>query len=207
MKTRSLLLVATLLALLFAFNQPAQAATKHDGHLTMGDVPVGLVDGAGTPGVTSQAFLTACRADLVAGKSTGAIAAFLASPVNGYDGFVIDLGKEKMGAFSVKGPGAKEVIPATPALSAITDYDLDLDFYADPSADPTAKKGTGCVDANERGLATGTKCYAHKPTPDEKTPCVSGYKDSKGKLHGARYVLVNASTELKGPMNITVTTP
>lgn len=201
MKIRSFFLLVTVAGLGFGLGNPSQAATRYDGHVTVGNVPVGLPDDAGGAGVTMQAFLTACRIDMLAGSETGAIDQMLASPLNGHDAFIIDLKKEKMGAFSAKGPGAKPIGPEVQGIQ-VTDYDLDLDFYSHPSSDVAAKKPTGCLNAN-----LSTKCDAHKATPDEKTACIGGYKDGKGKVHGARYVVVNASTELKGPMNITVTTP
>lgn len=202
MKVRSTLLtLATVAGLGLGLGSPSQAATTYQGHLTVGNVPIGLPDDAGGAGVTMQAFLTACRVDLLSGSETGAIAQMLASPLNGHDAFIVDMKKEKMGAFAAKGPGAAPIGPEVSGIQ-LMDYDLDLDFYSHPSSDSAARKPTGCHNAN-----AGTKCPSHKANPDEKTSCISGFKDSKGKVHGARYVVVNASTELKGPMNITITTP
>ncbi len=216
MKIRSFLLVVTLIGLAFGFNQPAQAATTHKGHVTIPWAPgwLGAAAAVGigsTDTVTGRAFFAACYADralVAAGQKPSFVDAMIASPFNGVDGMVFDMKKEKMGAFAVKGPGATVVIPETPALSPVTSYDLDIDFFTDPTVDPTAATTNGCQDANEKALGNSAhKCYAHKPNPDEKTGCISGYKDAKGKVHGARYVLVSAGLNLVGPFDFTLTAP
>lgn len=187
---------------------PAQAA-QHKGKIGAPSAfyyTTGAEDYHHTLGVTSQAFRMACRLDRLAianGRKdlAGNIDRFLASPLNGLDGWVVDLKREVTGSFSVKGPGAKE------AVYGIPDYDLDLDFYADSALDATTNK-LDCADANP--IPNGNrshKCFAHKEASDENAKCITGYKDLKGKLHGARYVLVNAAMNVRGQFEFTLTTP
>lgn len=211
MKLRSLLLVAALIGLVLGLNNPAQAATKYDGHVTA-SVPaswLGVVSGiagAGPDTISGELFARACQSDRARG-GTAAIDAFLGSPFNGIDAWVVDLKKEKMGAFSVKGPGAAPIGPEVDGIQ-LTSYDMDLDFWVDPAVDASKAAPAGCLDANEKATGnTSHKCYSHKETPDEKTACISGYKDAKGKTHGARYAMVSSTLNLKGPFNFTLTTP
>lgn len=208
----SLLTSAVALAVL-TVGQPAQAAT-YDGKITTPQAPswigTGSAAGVGSDTLTGRAWWQACMNDRIlvaAGQKPTFVAAMIASPLNGLDGFVIDLKKETMGAFAVKGPGAKSLTPELPVIGAVPEYDMDMDFYTDPTVDATAAQRSGCMNANEKATSSSHKCYAHKPVPDEKTGCISGYKDSKGKLRGARYVLVTASLNLKGPFSFKLTAP
>ena len=205
MKIRTLFLSLAALGLAFGVASPSQAA-EQKGNVKVGNNWLGGSPAeVGTSGVTVQAFLTACRIErlaMAAGQKVPAIANFLSSPLNGHDGYVFDLKAEKMGPFQVKGTGAKALTPELPVIGAVPEYDLDMDFYTDPSVDPGTTATTGCPDVNSKASSGAHKCYAHKIQSDEKTPCVAGWKDSKGKTHGARYVVVNASLHLKGPMEI-----
>ena len=217
MKLRLLFLSLAVLGLVFGLTTPAQAAKTHKGKVAIPQAPawVGLLGhyaNVGPDTITGRAFAQACLADRVlvaAGQKPQFINGFMTSPLNGIDAFVVDLGKETMGAFAVKGPGAKGMTPELPLIGVVPEYDLDMDFYVDPTVDPTAARQEQCIDANEKATAAGQshKCNGHKPTSDEKVPCITGYKDSKGKLRGARYVLVSATLNLKGPMDITLTSP
>lgn len=204
-RTRIVMLAAVVIALGLGFQPPAQAKKTHKGKIQLFQAPawVGLI-GEGQDTLTGMAFHRACQADriaLLAGQKAQAtnIDRFLTSPFNGLDGWVVDLKDPVMGGFQVKGPGAKDVV------SPVTEYDLDMDFFTtiDLNLSPDH---TFCNSANT-GPTQGHKCAAHDPEPDEKNSCISGYKDLKGKVHGARYVLVTAGLNLKGPMDITLTTP
>lgn len=208
-------LAVALTATLLIVQSPALAAT-HKGRITAPFNYFYLATGEeevhGPLGITMQAFLAACRADRLAiangqAAQAGNVGRFLSSPLNGWDGYVVDLKAEKTGAFAVKGPGAKAFGPEVSGIQH-TDYDMDLGFYADTATDATAAKAD-CADANKvPGGNRSHRCFAAKETPDEKTGCIVGYKDAKGKVHGARYVVVNAVLQLKGAgFDITLTTP
>lgn len=221
MRFRSLLVTGIIAAALVgsAVAGPAQAARKLQGSLRLPQAPawLGLLasdTGMGSDTVTATAFANACRKDReahAAGKAKDAtnIAKFLKSGDNGLDAYVFDLGAETMGAFAAEGPGTKELVPATPVLSPIAEYDLDLDFFTGAEVDAAKYDqlagGLGCPNANLVG--SKHKCYAHKPDAHEKTGCVAGYKDAKKVLHGARYVMISGSMNIKGPMPVFLTAP
>lgn len=149
-----------------------------------------------TNNVTINGFKAACAAE--ANGQAGAIAEFLAGPLNGHDGFVWDLGSSKpagkTGAFSVKGPGAKTLAPH-PLGGGIPDYDLDLWFFGEPS-----EAGGGVPCENKNVWDSDHKCYSAKADPDEKTTCVEGKT--------VRFVAVAVSINATGgPLDVTLTTP
>ncbi|HUR02443.1 MAG TPA: hypothetical protein VM347_07885, partial [Nonomuraea sp.] len=126
-------------ALALTLQAPAVAATSKgriSGPVNYFYLGTGEEAVHGPLGTTIQAFQQACRADRVrvaAGQPPQFVSAMIASPLNGVDGFVVDLKAEKMGAFAVKGPGAKAAGPPIPVLDIQhTEYDMDLAFYADP---------------------------------------------------------------------------
>lgn len=214
---RFALTVALLAASTGLIGGPSRAATTHKGVLAApafywyyGDLGTGAGDHLGSPSVSSWLFNLACRADRAAhanGQSAQAtnVARFVTSPFNGLDAWVVDLKTPKMGAFSAVGPGSKQFGPAVGSTQH-TEYDLDLDFYTDTSVDASSTRTT-CAVANDTP-SSSHRCYAHKPTPDERPGCITGYKDSKGKAHGARYVVVNGSLNLRGAsVPVTLTTP
>lgn len=199
---------------------PAQAAPrKLEGFITSPQAPAwtGLFAGeTGTGGetVTAYAFAVACQQDRdahAAGNPAGAthIAEFLASPQNGFDGYVWDLGAPVEGAFAVEGPGATEVVPDVGQGLYVNDYDLDLDFFTGAEVNAAdydhTDGGIGCPNAN-RVPGSDHKCYSHTQNAHEKSSCQVGYKVGKTK-HLPRYVMVSGSFNLKGPMDLVLTAP
>lgn len=215
MRIRALLLTGLLALGLVAgaIVAPAQGAQKLKGFLTLPQAPawVGLLagdTGAGSDTVTALAFADACDQDreaIAAGDAAGAthVAEFLTSDQNGLDAYVFDMKAETEGAFAAEGPGATD-------LAGVTgDYDLDLDFFTGPEVDAAdydkLDSGIGCPNANR--VDSGHKCYGHKPDAHEKVGCIKGYTDAKKVKHGARYVMISGSLNLKGPMDLTLTAP
>lgn len=186
----------------------AQAATKEGVIQGPAVDTLGLgstVDGL-PGGVTAQAFFLACNADYQQGDSPSMVDELIASPLNGIDAQIFDLGSPKMGAFSVKGPGAADVGPPIidPSGMIFTapvqfhSYDLDLYFITDVAH--------GCNDANSAD--SDDKCYSTKPDPDEAVPCIKGYTGTDFKTHGAKYVIVAASLNVTGgALPFTLKTP
>ena len=223
MRTRAVLVSSLLAAglVLGALATPSPAAQKLEGHLSIPWAPawLGLAYSetkAGSDTVSALAFADACQADReahAAGKPDDAthVAAFLESDENGLDAYVFDLGKESplKGEFFAEGPGATELVPDAAGFGAVNTYDLDLDFFTAPDVDADSwdqtSDGIGCPNANLVGY--GEKCYSHSPNSHEKTSCITGYKDAKKVVHGARYVMVSGSLNLIGPMPLFLTTP
>lgn len=181
MKRSLLLFLTALLSMSLLSAPPAHAATQKGNIKTGWDL-----FGESGGGVSYNAFAQAC--------SQGLVAEFLGSPLQGVDGFAFDLGSEKMGAFSVKGPGVKPVGTIPVVDITLGTYDLDLHFL-------TAE----CEDAN--ASESGGKCYSTSEEADESVGCIKGFK-SGGKVHGARYVVVSNALNLGGvPVDITLTHP
>jgi hypothetical protein len=179
---KRLFLVPTIALMAFAFlvGPPAQAATQK-GNIKIGWDAFGLSEG----GVSYNAFVQAC--------SNGLVEEFMGSPLQGVDGYAFDLGSEKMGAFSVKGPGASPVGPEVQGIQFAT-YDLDLHFLTAECEDANASESNG-------------KCYSTSEEADENTGCIKGFK-AGGKVHGARYVVVTMAINLGVvPVDITLTHP
>lgn len=180
MKRRLLTFVIALGAIGLLVGPPAQAATKEGTALIGPD----YVSGEG--GISKNAFAQAC--------ALGQVDGFMSSPFQGLDAYAFDLGSEKMGAFSVKGPGPAPVGPNIPVIDVqLTTYDLDLYFFT-----------SDCDNANETSY--GQKCYSTNPTPDEKTSCIKGFKDGSN-IRGARYVVVTAALNLGPPIDFVLTHP
>ena len=201
---------------------PAQAAPrKLEGFLTApqpGIAWTGTFSGrTGTGGetVTAYAFAEACAQDrdaYAAGDPAGAthIAEFLAGPMNGFDGYVWDLGTPVEGAFAVEAPTATELVPDAAGTGFyVNDLDLDLDFFTGADVNAAAYDpldgGIGCPNAN-RVSGSDDKCYSHTQASNEKSNCQKGYKVGKVR-HLPRYVMVSGSFNLKGPIDITLTAP
>lgn len=188
----------------FGYSLPAQAAEQQGALTSVGGDWVGLGTTVGLvphTSVSETAFVAACLADSFGAPNL--VGQFLTSPLNGIDAQIFDLGEEKFGAFSVKGPGA-DILVTVPDPSGvlgntpIPEYDLDLDFFT--SVD------TGCADANYNAEFED-ECHSAGPDPDEATPCIVGYESTDFQKHGARYVAVVASLNLVGPLPFTLTTP
>lgn len=223
MRTRALLISSLLIAALVLGLAPSsKAATKVEGHLSLPSAVAwfGLAYSdtkAGSDTTTALAFADACQQDreaYAAGTPDAAthVEDFLASGENGLDAYVFDLGKESplTGEFFAEGPGATEIVPDVTGLGFfVNTYDLDLDFFTAPDVDAAswdqAGDGIGCPNANLVG--SDHKCYSHKPDSHEKTNCITGYKDAKKAVHGARYVMVSGSLNLVGPMPVFLTHP
>ena len=218
MRARTVFLSLLLAGGLFAGLAPAsQAAAKVEGSVSIPAVAPWLGAGyqetkIGSDSVTAAAFADACQQDReahAAGNAKGAthVAAFLKSDQNGLDAFVFDLGKEVQGKFKAEGPGATELVPDAAGIGAINTYDLDLDFFTAPNVDAAswdqASDGLGCPNANL--ISSSHKCYSHSAKAHEETGCISGYKDAKKVLHGARFVMITASLNLVGPMPVYLT--
>lgn len=221
MRTRAVLVSALLVAglVIGVLAVPSQAGEKLEGSLSTPQVPawLGLFagdTGMGSDTLTAAAFADACQQDRdahAAGDAEGAthIAEFLESGRNGLDAYVFDMGEPIMdGAFAAEGPGTMELAPDV-GLGPINDYDLDIDFFTEAEVDAAdydpLEGGFGCPNANR--VSYGHKCYAHKPDSHEKTGCITGYKDADGVKHGARYVMVSGSMNVKGPMPVYLTHP
>ena len=198
---------------------PAQASRELKGSITSPQAPAwtGLFAGeTGTGGetLTAYAFALACQQDRdahAAGDPASAthIAEFLASPENGLDGYVWDLGAPVEGFFEVKGPGATVLVPDAAGTGVYAnDYDLDLDFFAGAEVNAAeydhTDGGVGCPNANR--VDSSHKCYSHTQNANEKSNCQAGYKVGKVK-HLPRYVMVSGSFNLKGPMDLILTAP
>ena len=222
MRTRALVLagIAGIALVASVLAGPAQAQRKLEGHITSPQAPAwtGLFAGeTGTGGetVTAYAFALACQQDRdahAAGDPDSAthIADFLASPLNGFDGYVWDLGTPVEGAFAVEGPGATEIVPDAAGQGLwVNDYDLDLDFFTDASVNAAEydhlEGGIGCPNAN-RVSGSDDKCYSHTQAAHEKSACQKGYKVGKVR-HLPRYVMVSGSFNAKGPMDLVLTAP
>ena len=186
----------------------AQAATKEGVIQGPGGDYLGVgstVDGL-PGGVTAQAFFLACNADYQQGDEPSLVNELIASPLNGIDAQIFDLGAPKMGAFSAKGPGATDLGPPVVDPSGLVftspvqlhNYDLDLYFITDVAH--------GCNDANVAD--SDDKCYSTKPDPDEAVPCIKGHTGTDFKTHGARYVIVSAAMNVTGAaLPFKLTTP
>ena len=203
-----------------ALISPAQASRKLEGFITApqpGIAWTGQVSGeTGTGGetVTAYAFAEACAQDRdahAAGNPDGAthIAEFLAGPLNGFDGYVFDLGTPVEGAFAIEAPAAMELVPDAAGTGVwVADIDLDLDFFTGAEVNAAEYDpldgGIGCPNANK--VAYGHKCYSHTQASNEKSSCQTGYKVGKVR-HLPQYVMVSGSFNLKGPIDFTLTAP
>lgn len=218
MRIRTALVSLFLAVGLFAGLAPAsQASTKVEGAVSV-PAAVPWLGAAyqetkiGSDSLTAAAFADACQADReahAAGDAEGAthVASFLESGQNGLDAYVFDLGKEVTGKFRAEGPGAIEIVPDLAGVGAVNTYDLDLDFFTSPDVDAASwdqvSDGLGCPNANL--VPFGHKCYSHSSNAHEETGCITGYKDAKKVVHGARYVMITASLNLVGPMPVYLT--
>ena len=221
MRTRALLVsgVVALALIGSAVAGPANAERKLEGFITGPQAPAwtGIFAGeTGTGGetVTAYAFALACQQDrdaYAAGDPAGAthIAEFLAGPLNGWDGYVWDLGTPVEGAFAVEGPPSAVLVPDAAGTGFfVNDLDMDLDFFTGAEVNAAdydhLDGGIGCPNANR--VDSSHKCYAHSQNAHEKTGCIAGYKVGKER-HLARYVMVSASFNAKGPFDIVLTAP